>query len=44
MEHDLGCSMGTLYELYESRLCEWIGVEISRERKEGRKKNMYDVD
>ncbi len=30
MEHDLGCSMETLYELCESRLCEGIGEEISR--------------
>jgi hypothetical protein len=30
MEHNLGCSMDTLYELCESRLCEWIGAELSR--------------
>jgi hypothetical protein len=29
MERNLGCSMETLYELCESRLCVWISVEIS---------------
>jgi hypothetical protein len=43
MEHNPGCSMGTLYELCESRMCRWIGVEISRERRDGRKINIYDV-
>jgi hypothetical protein len=31
MEHNLGCSMGTLYELCESQLWEGIGEEISGE-------------
>jgi hypothetical protein len=43
MEHDCGCSMDTLYELYESWLCEWFGVELSREREDGEMKNIYDV-
>jgi hypothetical protein len=38
MERDLGYSMDTLYELCESRLCEWIGVELSGERGDGEKK------
>jgi hypothetical protein len=28
---NLGSSMGTLYELCESRLCRWNGAKISRE-------------
>jgi hypothetical protein len=31
MERNPGCSMGTFYELCESRLCEGIGKEISKE-------------
>jgi hypothetical protein len=43
MERDLDCSMETLYELCESRLCEGIGEEISRERMDEEKRNIYDV-
>jgi hypothetical protein len=43
MERDCGCSMDTLYELYESWLCEWFGVELSREREDGEIKNIYDA-
>ncbi len=35
-------SMETLYELCESRLCEGIGEEISREWRDEEKKNIYD--
>jgi hypothetical protein len=31
MEHDLNCSMKIFHELCESRLCEGIDKEISRE-------------
>jgi len=43
IEHDHGCSMETLYELCEPWLCEGIGEEISREQRDGEKKNIYDV-
>jgi hypothetical protein len=32
MECNHGYSMDTLYELCESRLCEWTGAELSREQ------------
>ncbi len=41
MEHNPSCSMETLYERCESRLCEGIGEEISRERKDEEKRNIY---
>jgi hypothetical protein len=43
MEHDFGCSMEIFYELCESWLCVWIGAEISRERRDEEKKNIYDA-
>ncbi len=43
MEHDPNCSMETLYELCESWLCERIDEEISRERKDKERRNIYDV-
>jgi hypothetical protein len=42
MERDLSYSMEIVYELYESWLYAGIGVEISRERRDG-EKNIYDV-
>ncbi len=44
MEHDLGCSLGTLHELGESRLCEGIGEEISKERRDEERRNIYNVN
>jgi hypothetical protein len=44
MEHDHGYLMGILYELCESRLCKGIGEEISGERTDDERKNIYDVD
>jgi hypothetical protein len=35
--------METLYELCESWLCERIDEEISRERKDKERRNIYDV-
>jgi hypothetical protein len=43
MERDPGCSIGTLYELCESRLCEGIGEEISGERRDKERRNIYDA-
>ncbi len=43
MECDPGCSMGTLYELCESQLCEGIGEEISGEWKDEERRNIYDA-
>ncbi len=40
MERDLGCSMETLYERCESRLCEGIGEEIFKGAK-GQGKEKY---
>jgi len=40
MERDPSCSMDTLYELHESRLFEWIGAKLSRERRD-REKKLY---
>ncbi len=43
MERNPSCSMETFYELCESRLCEGIGEEISGERKDEEKRNIYDA-
>lgn len=43
MEHDRGCSMDTICELSESRLCKWIGVKFLGEWGDGEMKNIYDV-
>jgi hypothetical protein len=43
MERDPSCSMDTLYGLCESRLYEWIGAELSRERGDVEKIYIYDV-
>jgi hypothetical protein len=43
MEHDLGYSMKTLHELCESRLCEGIGKEISREQRDEEWRSIYDA-
>jgi len=41
MEHNHGCSMETFYERCESWLCEGIGEEISEERRDEEKRNIY---
>jgi len=43
MERNLNCLNETLYELCESQLCEGIGEEISGERKDEEKRNIYDA-
>jgi hypothetical protein len=43
MERDPGCSMGTFYELCESQLYEGIGEEISGERRDEERRNIYEV-
>jgi hypothetical protein len=43
MEHDLGCSMETHYELCESWLCKGFGEEISREQRDEEKKYIYEA-
>jgi hypothetical protein len=43
MKHDPGCSMKTLHELYESRLCKGIGKEFSGEQRDKEWKKIYDV-
>jgi hypothetical protein len=43
MERDHGYSMETLYELCKSWLYEGIGEEISGERKDEEKRNIYDA-
>ncbi len=43
MERDLGCSMEILYERCESWFCKGIGEEISGERRDEEKRNIYDV-
>ncbi len=43
MECDHGCSMEIFYELCESWLCERIGEEISGERRDKERRNIYDV-
>jgi hypothetical protein len=40
---DHGYSMETLYELCESRLCERINEEISREQRDEEERNIYNV-
>ncbi len=40
---DLDRSMDILCELCESRLCEGIGEEISGERRDEERKNIYDT-
>ncbi len=43
MEHDPSCSMKTLHELCESRLCEQIGRELSGERRDEEWRKIYDA-
>jgi hypothetical protein len=43
MEHDPNCSMETLYALCESWLYKGIDEEISRERRDKERRNIYDV-
>ncbi len=43
IERDPGCSMGTHYELCESWFCEGIGEEILGERRDEKKKYIYEV-
>ncbi len=42
MECNSSYSMDTLYELCESWFCERIGVELSREKRDEEKGNIYD--
>ncbi len=44
MECNLGCSMEILYELCESRFYVWIGADISGERNDREKKNIYGAN
>ncbi len=43
MEWNHGCSMDTLYELCESWFCKRIGAELSGERRDREKGNLYDA-
>lgn len=43
MECDPDCSMKTLYELCESRLCKGIGEEILEERRDEEWRSIFDV-
>jgi hypothetical protein len=44
MEHNPGCSMETLYELCESQLCKGINEEISREKRDEKKRYICDAN
>ncbi len=43
MEHDPDCSMEIFYEWCESWLYEGISEEISGERRDEEKRNIYDI-
>ncbi len=43
MEHDLGCSMDTLYEQCESWFWWRIGAELSRERRDVERIKLYEA-
>jgi len=43
MERDPGCSMKTLHELCESRICEGIGKKNFGEQRDEDWKNIYDA-
>jgi len=43
MEHNLGCSMDTLYKVCESRFWWRIGAELSGERRDVERRMLYEA-